>query len=119
MSTYANEPVPHELAALMGGEPAAEQPPDTGASLTSGQKGDPSDVLRQAIMFIEAYMREEQDDEDLVSILLAAQQKLTDRATGQAPVRGSCAKQRGTARRLLGRAMRHTAPFKGRGSHHG
>jgi hypothetical protein len=107
MSTYANEPVPPELAALMGGEPAAEPPPDTGASFTSGQKGDPSDLLRQAIMFIEAYMREEQDDEDLaaaasilkdVQSLLAAQQRLSDRATGAGPgarvVRRAAAQQR-------------------------
>jgi hypothetical protein len=76
---------------------APEQPdagpplPDSGSSVTSSQTGDPSDDLRHAIMFVQSYMQQEQDDEDLAAAskilsglqsLLASQQKLVDRATG-------------------------------------
>jgi hypothetical protein len=81
--------------------------PDTGRGITSSPKGDATDDLRHAMVFVKSYMENEQDDEDLaaaVSILkdiqslLAAQQKLTDRATGAGPgeriVRKATAAQR-------------------------
>jgi len=92
MSIYANEALP-DLVALIGGA-GAEPTPDTGVSVTSSKRGDPSDDLRHAIMFVQEYMQAEQDDEDLADAskilsalqsLLAKQQKLADRATGAGP----------------------------------
>jgi hypothetical protein len=40
--------------------------PDTGSSVTSAQQGDPTDDLRHAIMFVQTYMEQEQDVQDLV-----------------------------------------------------
>ena len=68
--------------------------PDSGSAVTSAQTGYPSDDVRHAAMFVQACMENEQDDEDLAAAskilhdiqkLLAAQQKLVDRATGAGP----------------------------------
>jgi hypothetical protein len=98
MSTYANDPAAAgapDLAALLGGGSAAPpDSPDTGSSVTSAQKGDNSDNLRHAIMFIQAAMEGETDDQTLAELakclhaiqaILANEQKLTDQATGAGP----------------------------------
>ncbi len=64
---------------------------DTAGTVTSGQRGDPTDLLRQAAAQIQAYLEAEQDDEDLavatkllagIQSLLAKQQKEADGALG-------------------------------------
>ena len=79
---YANEQIPPELAALLGGGQAEPEEPEDGPS-----------ILRQILDLAARYAQVEDDDQDLLQIekartliqqLLAAQQKEMDDALGLA-----------------------------------
>lgn len=84
-------PGPGDPAGGPGGPDAGIDP--TG-HVTSPHSGDNADNLRNAIMFVQAYMEGETDDQDLklasdilakAQGLLASQQQLQDKATGAGP----------------------------------